>query len=71
MKVTFEIECKDQVELRRQLLVMAGVPEGSYQCRSRLGLVKEMRDLFRAAWARHEEPTLSELRDAVWKHVIG
>jgi hypothetical protein len=71
MKVTIEIECENQIDLRAKLLHAAGVSEGYYICRSRLGLVKEIRDLYNVAWNRHEAPTLSELRDAVWKHVIG
>lgn len=70
MKVMIEIECRDQVDLRAQLLRAAGVPEGHYICRSRLGLVKEIHDLYNLAWNRHEAPTLLELRNAVWKHVI-
>lgn len=70
MKITIELEGKNPAELQAQLLLAAGVPEGIYTCRSRLGLVKEIRDLYRAARNRQTEPSLIELRNAIWKHVV-
>jgi hypothetical protein len=48
---------------------LAGLPETGYVCKNRLMLLKDIRDLARAAVSTNIEPTLTDLRNLVWKHV--
>lgn len=69
MKATFEIDFQDKAELSLQLRKLAGT-NASYGCTNRLMLIKDIRDLVRGALNAHREPTLTELRDLVNKHVF-
>ena len=69
MKAIFEVEFNDHHDMLMQLRALAGLPETGYICKNRLMLLKDIRDLTRAAMSTNIEPTLTDLRNLVWKHV--
>lgn len=65
-KLILEFENFDQLQ---QATADLNKPEGLYHCQNRLQLLKEMRDLYRMAFMRGSEPTLTELKTVIWKFV--
>ena len=65
MKVTIEVEIDDLSYLTK---VLAGHNGHAFVTTSRLSLVKEIHDLAKRCVDRGTYPSLTESKEAIWKH---
>jgi hypothetical protein len=65
-KLILEFETLSDLQ---RAVVNINKPEGEFRCSNRLQLLKEVRDLYRESNARGDEPSLTELKNVIWKFV--
>jgi hypothetical protein len=65
-KLVMKFETLDEL---KKVTARLNAPDGVFSCSNRLQLLKEVRDLYRASFARGDEPSLTELKNVIWKFV--
>lgn len=65
-KLVMKFETLDEL---KKVTARLNVPDGIFSCSNRLQLLKEVRDLYRVCFSNGDEPSLTELKNVIWKFV--